>query len=81
MGEILVTLKNCTELVAIDFGENNLSETIPTWFGKRFSKLDIVSLRSNHFYGGMPNSVSFVKTSSIGFVSESHHRKHTKMHQ
>ncbi|XP_058076058.1 receptor-like protein EIX1 isoform X2 [Magnolia sinica] len=53
-GKVLSSLKNCTLLETLDLGQNNFSGHIPTWIGKSFLVLRILSLRSNMFTGNIP---------------------------
>ncbi|KAK2639549.1 hypothetical protein Ddye_027344 [Dipteronia dyeriana] len=53
-GTIHASLGNCTELVALSLDENEFAGNIPTWIGERFSRMMILSLRSNKFHGPLP---------------------------
>ncbi|GLT91607.1 hypothetical protein SLE2022_094870 [Rubroshorea leprosula] len=48
---IPVSLRNCTELLILDLSENKLDGDIPPWIGISLTKLIILSLRSNKFWG------------------------------
>ncbi|KAJ9693314.1 hypothetical protein PVL29_012179 [Vitis rotundifolia] len=55
-GEFPSSLKNLSRLVTLDLSYNNLSGKIPKWIGTgaAFTRLSILSLRSNAFTGGLP---------------------------
>ncbi|KAM2934155.1 hypothetical protein FF1_042011 [Malus domestica] len=53
----LPSLENCTELRVVDLGANKLSGEIPTWIGPSLTKLPVLRLRSNEFYGSIPLSL------------------------
>ncbi|XP_019152182.1 PREDICTED: LRR receptor-like serine/threonine-protein kinase GSO1 [Ipomoea nil] len=53
-GHIHLSLQNCTLLLKVDLGENRLTGKIPRWLGARLSNLTILRLRSNKFYGELP---------------------------
>ncbi|EXC07674.1 LRR receptor-like serine/threonine-protein kinase GSO1 [Morus notabilis] len=50
----LPSLKNCTNMVSLDLGENKLSSNLLTWMGESTASLMILRLRSNFFTGGIP---------------------------
>jgi EIX receptor 1/2 len=54
IGELPVSLMNCSSLRVIDFGENKLSGRIPTWIGTSLLQLTILRLPSNEFVGSIP---------------------------
>jgi EIX receptor 1/2 len=54
IGELPVSLMNCSSLRVIDFGENKLSGTIPAWIGTSLPQLMILRLPSNEFVGSIP---------------------------
>ncbi|KAL5122939.1 Receptor-like protein EIX2 [Glycine soja] len=54
IGELPLTLKNCTRLVILDVSENLLSGPITSWTGESLQQLEILSLRVNHFFGSVP---------------------------
>ncbi|KAL5778748.1 hypothetical protein ACOSQ2_009485 [Xanthoceras sorbifolium] len=56
-GAIPVSFANCTELLALDVSENEFGSSIPTWIGENFSELLILNLRSNKFYGLLPEEL------------------------
>ncbi|KAM3743833.1 hypothetical protein ACB098_06G004900 [Castanea mollissima] len=56
-GKLLSLLKNCTDLVTIDIGKNEFDGSIPKWIGHRLSSLKILSLRSNNFWGQIPDEL------------------------
>ncbi|KAJ6961478.1 hypothetical protein NC652_000413 [Populus alba x Populus x berolinensis] len=47
------SLKNCTQLVTLDFTVNNLRGNLPTWMGK-LSSMKILNLHANQFDGQIP---------------------------
>ncbi|GKV36240.1 hypothetical protein SLEP1_g44389 [Rubroshorea leprosula] len=49
--EIPSSLRNCIELQVLDLSENELDRNIPPWIGINLTKLIILSLRSNKFWG------------------------------
>ncbi|XP_031264921.1 receptor-like protein EIX1 [Pistacia vera] len=53
-GTIPISLKNCSELLVLDIGENELAGNVASWIGEGFSKLMILNLRSNKFDGVLP---------------------------
>ncbi|XP_068314738.1 receptor-like protein EIX2 [Pyrus communis] len=53
----LPSLENCTELRVLDLGDNKLSGMIPTWIGPSLTKLLVLRLKSNGFYGSIPLSL------------------------
>ncbi|KAM5578546.1 hypothetical protein ABKV19_008717 [Rosa sericea] len=48
------SLENCTELRVVDLGANRLSGRIPAWIGQTMTKLLVLRLHSNEFYGSLP---------------------------
>ncbi|XP_019428774.1 PREDICTED: LRR receptor-like serine/threonine-protein kinase GSO2 isoform X2 [Lupinus angustifolius] len=50
-------LANCSNLKLIDFGDNNIEGTIPTWVGENLHQMIILRLRSNKFQGSIPESL------------------------
>ncbi|OMP04471.1 hypothetical protein COLO4_09595 [Corchorus olitorius] len=56
-GELPHSLQNCTQLVILDMGENDLNGHIPTWLGSSFQDLEILNVRSNEFHGQIPNEL------------------------
>jgi EIX receptor 1/2 len=54
IGELPVSLMNCSSLRVIDFGENKLSGTIPAWISTSLPQLMILRLPSNEFVGSIP---------------------------
>ncbi|KAB2598719.1 receptor-like protein 12 [Pyrus ussuriensis x Pyrus communis] len=53
----LPSLENCTKLRVLDLGDNKLSGKIPTWIGPSLTKLLVLRLKSNGFYGSIPLSL------------------------
>ncbi|KAL6141129.1 hypothetical protein ACLB2K_059420 [Fragaria x ananassa] len=53
----LPSLENCTELRVVDLGANKLSGRIPAWIGQTLTKLLVLRLHSNEFYGSLPSSL------------------------
>ncbi|CAA0822075.1 LRR receptor-like serine/threonine-protein kinase FLS2, partial [Striga hermonthica] len=49
-------LKNCTQLMGLDIGDNKLSGKVPEWIGNNLLNLAILRLRNNKFYGDIPSS-------------------------
>ncbi|KAE9619950.1 putative non-specific serine/threonine protein kinase [Lupinus albus] len=50
-------LAQCSNLKLIDFGDNNIEGTIPTWVGKNLHQMIVLRLRSNKFQGSIPESL------------------------
>jgi len=53
-GKLPFSLKNCTELIMLDLGDNRFSGPIPYWLGQQ---LQMLSLRKNQFNGSLPQSL------------------------
>ncbi|PRQ37278.1 putative non-specific serine/threonine protein kinase [Rosa chinensis] len=53
----LPSLENCTRLVLVDLGFNNLSGKIQAWIGSSLKEMWVLQLRSNHFCGSIPSSI------------------------
>ncbi|CAH1452543.1 unnamed protein product [Lactuca virosa] len=53
-GELPLSLKNCTSLISLNLGANKFSGNVPVWIGESLSKLYVVILRSNNFFGNIP---------------------------
>ncbi|CAA0833302.1 receptor like protein 21 [Striga hermonthica] len=49
-------LKNCTQLMGLDIGDNKLSGKVTEWIGNNLLNLAILRLRNNKFYGDIPSS-------------------------
>ncbi|XP_022743922.1 probable LRR receptor-like serine/threonine-protein kinase IRK [Durio zibethinus] len=71
VGEV-PSLKNCGELLTVDFGANQLSGDIPPWMGERLSKLIIFSLHTNKFNGTIPKQLC--NLSSLQILDLSHNK-------
>ncbi|KAG2708734.1 hypothetical protein I3760_05G206900 [Carya illinoinensis] len=52
--KIPMFLQNCSELITIDFGANNLSGMVPSWIANSLPNLVILNLRSNQLFGRLP---------------------------
>ncbi|KAJ6945286.1 receptor-like protein EIX2 [Populus alba x Populus x berolinensis] len=52
-GKVPLSLKNCTQLVTLDFTVNNFRGNLPTWMGK-LSSMKILNLHANQFDGQIP---------------------------
>ncbi|KAK7324431.1 hypothetical protein VNO77_27967 [Canavalia gladiata] len=61
----LPSFKNCTELVLLDVGGNNLSGFIPSWIGSYLQQLKVLSMRRNLFYGTLPLSICHLTTLQV----------------
>ncbi|KAM1486410.1 hypothetical protein ACFX2I_000613 [Malus domestica] len=57
VGELPLSLKNCTSLMVLDLADNQLSGSIPKWLGASFQKLVILMLSSNNFNGSLPSQL------------------------
>ncbi|KAF7822535.1 receptor-like protein EIX1 [Senna tora] len=66
----LPNMKNCTNLVMLDVGRNELSGSIPSWVGSKLHQLQVLSLRKNQFYGSLP--VDLCRVTSIQVFDLSH---------
>ena len=71
-GKLLFLLKNCKDLSIIDIGKNEFDGSIPKWIGHRLSSLMILSLRSNNFYGQIPNELCAL--TSLQILDLSHNK-------
>ncbi|XP_043805243.1 receptor-like protein 7 [Manihot esculenta] len=74
-GQVPKSLANCSSLQLVDFGNNQITDTFPSWLGN-LVELRILILRSNHFYGvihqkpktkGFP-SLRIIDLSGNGFI-------------
>jgi EIX receptor 1/2 len=54
IGELPMSLMNCSSLKVIDFGENKLFRRIPTWIGTSLKDLVVLRLPSKIFVGSIP---------------------------
>ncbi|XP_059461242.1 receptor-like protein EIX2 [Corylus avellana] len=70
IGELPVSLMNCSSLSVIDFGENKLSGRIPTWIGTSLPQLMILRLPSNEFVGSIP--LQLCQLTSLQILDISH---------
>ncbi|KAL9407181.1 hypothetical protein Peur_004153 [Populus x canadensis] len=61
-GKVPLSLKNCTQLVTLDFTVNNFRGNLPTWMGK-LSRMKILNLHANQFDGQIP--VEFCDLASL----------------
>ncbi|MCH87449.1 receptor-like kinase, partial [Trifolium medium] len=68
-GKLPVSLKNCTNLVMLDLGDNILSGPIPTpyWLGQQ---LQMLSLRRNQLSGSLPPSLCYLTNIQLLDLSE-----------
>ncbi|KAF4363362.1 hypothetical protein G4B88_002109 [Cannabis sativa] len=57
LGILPSSMKNCTQLLFLDIGENNMRGNIPMWIGEMLKQLVFLRLNSNHFYGTIPTSL------------------------
>ena len=53
--ELPSTLRNCTNLVILDVGDNMLFGPIPIWIGENLQQMKIFNLRVNHFFENLPS--------------------------
>jgi Leucine-rich repeat (LRR) protein len=60
-GDLPSTLKNCSNLMLFDVGENLLSGPIPSWIGENMQQLRILSLTENHFIGNIPIHICYLR--------------------
>ncbi|XP_029124542.1 receptor-like protein EIX2 [Cajanus cajan] len=60
-GELPCTLKNCSNLIMLDVGENMLSGPIPPWIGESMLQLIILNMGGNHFSGNLPIHLCYLK--------------------
>ncbi|XP_028798343.1 receptor-like protein EIX1 [Neltuma alba] len=62
----LPSLKNCTDLVMLDVGRNELAGPIPSWIsGSNFPKLQVLSLTKNNFHGSLPSHLCQLSTIEV----------------
>ncbi|XP_028789524.1 receptor-like protein EIX2 [Neltuma alba] len=62
----LPSLKNCTDLVMLDVGRNELAGPIPSWIlGSNFPKSQVLSLTMNNFHGSLPSHLCHLSTIQI----------------
>ncbi|GKV15194.1 hypothetical protein SLEP1_g25996 [Rubroshorea leprosula] len=52
-----MTIRNCTALRTLDFGENELVGNIPSWMRHNLPYLKLLSLRSNKLLGHIPEEL------------------------
>ncbi|KAJ0794725.1 putative non-specific serine/threonine protein kinase [Helianthus annuus] len=60
-GRFHSSLMNLTELDVLELGRNELTGSIPTWIGTKFTRLRILNLRSNRFDGNIPNELCHIR--------------------
>ncbi|XP_071734431.1 receptor-like protein EIX2 [Rutidosis leptorrhynchoides] len=65
VGELPMSLSNCTNLRFLDLGENKLSGKIPAWVGERLTRLYVLVLRSNIFNGSLPTQMCLLNNLNI----------------
>ena len=70
IGELPVSLMNCSSLRLIDFGENKLSGRIPAWIGTSLLQLMVLRLPSNEFVGSIP--LNLCQLTSLQILDISH---------
>ncbi|PIN01582.1 Leucine-rich repeat protein [Handroanthus impetiginosus] len=56
IGKLLPALKNCTNLIILDTGDNKLTGKLPEWIGKYLLDLSVLILRNNEFHGSIPSA-------------------------
>ncbi|CAN1344620.1 Receptor-like protein EIX2 [Linum perenne] len=64
-GEIPLSLGNCSTLVSIDVGDNELEGNIPKWIGEKLSKMAIINLRGNKLTGDIPEELCHLQLLQI----------------
>ncbi|KAI3705070.1 hypothetical protein L1987_75302 [Smallanthus sonchifolius] len=69
VGELPMSLSNCTKLRFADFGENKLSGIIPEWIGGKLSDLYVLVLGSNGFKGRLPSQICWLYSLQVLDVS------------
>nr|GMD61800.1 receptor-like protein [Ipomoea batatas] len=55
-GHLPPSLQNCSLLLKVDLGGNGFTGEIPRWLGTSFSNLKVLRLRSNEFFGELPQT-------------------------
>ncbi|CAH9122410.1 unnamed protein product [Cuscuta epithymum] len=65
-------MKNCSNLVALHMGHNNLFGPIPDWVGENPKQLAILVLRSNHFNASVPTSLCRLQSLQLLDLSLNH---------
>ncbi|RHN57085.1 putative non-specific serine/threonine protein kinase [Medicago truncatula] len=66
-GKLPLSLKNCTNLVMLDLGDNRFSGPIPYWLGRQ---LQMLSLGRNRFSGILPQSLCSLTNVQLLDLSE-----------
>jgi Leucine-rich repeat (LRR) protein len=70
-GRLPRSLANCTILESLNLGNNELSDTFPSWLGI-LPQLRVLILRSNRIYGAMGNHNSSFDFPNIHIIDISH---------
>ncbi|KAL6658851.1 hypothetical protein ACP70R_002891 [Stipagrostis hirtigluma subsp. patula] len=60
-GQLPRGLSNCPNLEVLNFGSNQIADTFPSWL-RGLSKLSVIILRSNRFYGTIGDIVGDIKS-------------------
>lgn len=63
-------MHNCTKLVKLDLGGNDLDENIPTWLGTSLSNLTFLILRFNDLSGEIPSNICHLNALQILDLSD-----------
>jgi hypothetical protein len=60
VGELPLSLRDCSSLVFLDLSSNKLRGEIPGWIGESMSSLEVLSLHSNGFNGSIPPNLCYL---------------------
>ncbi|KAL8137234.1 hypothetical protein V2J09_003235 [Rumex salicifolius] len=67
-GELPSSMKNCTQLVILELG-NNFSGSVPFWLGDNLQSLIVLSLRSNSLSGYLPSNLCQLQRLQVSDLS------------
>ncbi|KAH7521253.1 hypothetical protein FEM48_Zijuj07G0013500 [Ziziphus jujuba var. spinosa] len=59
------SLQNCTSLLFVDLGYNNLSGKVPAWIGRSLTNLVVLRLKLNMLNGSLPSSLCNLSSLTI----------------
>ncbi|PIN10269.1 Leucine-rich repeat protein [Handroanthus impetiginosus] len=65
-GKFSRSLKNCSDLIILDLGENKFTGTIPSWLGE--TKLQVLDISENKIWGTIPECVKNFTMLSLNFT-------------
>ncbi|KAK7272652.1 hypothetical protein RJT34_29387 [Clitoria ternatea] len=64
------SMQNCTKLLMLDVGGNELSGQVQTWVGSNLEQLQVLIMRNNLFYGNLPLSMCHLTTIQVLDLSQ-----------